>query len=269
MPGPSGAAWPWCDDGLDEWGAGNPPDAPRTMNGLRRAASHPGHWPGSHRTAAILPKTAASRKPTRVRVPPRNYSVATPPGYRRKLTSPLFGNLPVAIAFVNEKIHKILRLPTSGTTSPSGYDLAHCVARLTQSRVSEHESDGPQTVFSARPGRARSQPAQTVRNRRTTSSSSSPIAPQATERPLSRMWKRSATRRASGSFCSTSRTVKRPRCAPHRRPAPAPPHHPEDRDRRRRRPAIDRALQGLAALTVRHRADNGSHATGRQSAKSR
>jgi len=250
-PRPSGAAWRsgrWTgDDDLDEWGAGIPPGAPRTVNGRHRAASHPGPgscpnralsrphsrgscasvassqpaladpsarasrskpWPGSDRTAAVLPATAASRQSTRVRVPPRNYSVATPPGYRRKLTSPLFGKLPVAIAFVNEKIHKILRLLTSSTTSPCGSDLDHWVAGPTQSRVSEHESDGLQTVFSAGPDRARSQPVQTVRNRRTTSSSSSPIAPQATDRPSSRLWRRALTCRLSGSFCSTSRAVK-------------------------------------------------------------
>jgi enamine deaminase RidA (YjgF/YER057c/UK114 family) len=41
----------------------------------------------------------------------------------------------------------------------------------------------------------------------TTSSVSSPIGPAATRRPLSRMQNSLATRRANGSFCSTSSTV--------------------------------------------------------------
>ena len=101
---------------------------------------------------------AASRNVTRVRVPPRNYPVATPPGYRRKLTSPLTGNLPVAASFVNEKIHKILRLSSLPTTSPCGSLFAHRFVEVRQSRVSEHESGWSQTVFLARGDRRTGRP---------------------------------------------------------------------------------------------------------------
>ena len=47
----------------------------------------------------------------------------------------------------------------------------------------------------------------TARYSRTTSSFSSSMGPRATRRPFSRMQKSLATRRANGSFCSTSRTV--------------------------------------------------------------
>jgi hypothetical protein len=47
----------------------------------------------------------------------------------------------------------------------------------------------------------------TLRCARTTSSVSSPMEPAATRRPLSRMQNSLATRRANGSFCSTSSTV--------------------------------------------------------------
>ena len=47
----------------------------------------------------------------------------------------------------------------------------------------------------------------TARYSRTTSSLSSSMGPRATRRPFSRMQKSLATRRANGSFCSTSSTV--------------------------------------------------------------
>ena len=45
--------------------------------------------------------------PPKVRAPPRNHQVATPPGYRRNLTSPLRTKLHPSRVFVNQKTQNI------------------------------------------------------------------------------------------------------------------------------------------------------------------
>jgi len=114
-PGPRNRPHP-PGGAVDEWGAGNPPDAPELRaaprfhrprrcgslaregcEGRLRGREAPGHplprvtpfWPSpsdSHTPHRLGPASSPCR--SEARVPPRNNLVATPPGYRRNLTSP-------------------------------------------------------------------------------------------------------------------------------------------------------------------------------------
>lgn len=105
-------------EALDEWGAGKNPGAPRTLHGVplvtdpsSRAErdSRPQVAPGTRRHGIVRHPSLPGQfrlgfPPLEVRVPPRNHQVATPPGYRRNLTSPLRRDSAGSLTYV-KRVH--------------------------------------------------------------------------------------------------------------------------------------------------------------------
>jgi hypothetical protein len=100
----------------------------------------------------IFPVSILSDRPgdssPKVRVPPRNHQVATPPGYRRNLTSPLRTNLHPSRVFVNQKTQNIA-IDTTINHNPLCLTQFRAPARHAQILVSEGESAYCQTVFAS------------------------------------------------------------------------------------------------------------------------